>query len=76
LPDGVSATNSTVKVTRVFARPDASKVRESADDIRHGKFVQPISQRLPLQSAAKARALAQKGGSGKLILVIRDAAPQ
>ena len=75
-PEGVSATNPSVKVTRVFARPDASKVREFADDIRDGKFVLPISQRLPLHDAAKAHALAQKGGSGKLILVIRDPALQ
>ncbi len=76
LPDGVSATNPTVKVTRVFAQPDASKVREFADDIRDGKFVLPISQRLPLQDAAKAHALAQKGGSGKIVLLIRDPAQQ
>jgi len=75
-PDGVSATNPTVKVTRVFAQPDASKVREFADDIRDGKFVLPISQRLPLQDAAKAHALAQKGGAGKIVLVIRDPALQ
>ena len=68
-PDGVSATNPSVKITRVFARADASKVREFADDIRDGKFVLPISQRLPLQDAAKAHALAQKGGSGKIVLV-------
>jgi NADPH:quinone reductase-like Zn-dependent oxidoreductase len=71
-PDGVSVTNPSVKVTRVFARPDASKVREFADDIRDGKFVLPISHRMPLQEAAKAHALAQKGGSGKLVLVIQD----
>jgi NADPH:quinone reductase-like Zn-dependent oxidoreductase len=75
-PDGVSATNPAVKVTRVFAQPDASKVREFADDIRDGKFVLPISQHLPLQDAAKAHALAQKGGSGKIVLVIRDPALQ
>ncbi|MGO9634464.1 MAG: NADP-dependent oxidoreductase [Steroidobacteraceae bacterium] len=75
-PDGVSATNPTVKVTRVFGRPDASKVREFADDIRDGKFVLPISHRLPLQDAAKAHALAQKGGSGKIVLVIGDPALQ
>jgi NADPH:quinone reductase-like Zn-dependent oxidoreductase len=68
-PDGVSATNPSVKITRVFARADASKVREFADDIRDGKFVLPIGQRLPLQDAAKAHALAQKGGSGKIVLV-------
>jgi NADPH:quinone reductase-like Zn-dependent oxidoreductase len=54
----------------VFARPDASKVREFADDIRDGKFVLPISQRLPLSDAAKAHSLVQKGGSGKIILVM------
>jgi NADPH:quinone reductase-like Zn-dependent oxidoreductase len=75
-PDGVSATNPTVKVTRVFAQPDASKVREFADDIRDGKFMLPISQRLPLRDAAKAHALAQKGGAGKIVLVIRDPALQ
>jgi NADPH:quinone reductase-like Zn-dependent oxidoreductase len=69
-PDGVSATNPTVKLIRVFARPDASKVREFADDIRDGKFVLPISRHLPLQEAAKAHALVQKGGSGKIVLVI------
>jgi NADPH:quinone reductase-like Zn-dependent oxidoreductase len=76
LPDGASATNPTAKITRVFARADASKVREFADDIRDGKFVLPISQRLPLRDAAKAHSLAQKGGSGKLILMIRDDASQ
>ena len=73
LPDSVPATNPAVNVTRVFARPDASKVREFADDVRDGKFVLPIGQRLPLREAAKAHVLAQKGGSGKLILVIRGA---
>jgi NADPH:quinone reductase-like Zn-dependent oxidoreductase len=70
-PDGVSATNPTVKVTRVFARPDASKVREFADDIRDGKFALPISRRLPLRDAGYGQELVQKGGSaGKIILMI------
>jgi NADPH:quinone reductase-like Zn-dependent oxidoreductase len=56
-------------VTRVFAHPDASKIREFADDIRDGKFVLPISRRLPLQDAAQAHALVQKGGAGKIVLV-------
>ena len=70
LPDGVAATNPTVKVARVLARPDASKLREFADDVRDGKFLVPISQRLPLQDASKAHALAQSGGAGKIVLVI------
>jgi NADPH:quinone reductase-like Zn-dependent oxidoreductase len=70
LPEGVPARNASVHVTRVFAKPDASKVREFADDIRDGKFVLPISQRLPLRDAAKAHALVQAGGAGKVVLVI------
>jgi NADPH:quinone reductase-like Zn-dependent oxidoreductase len=64
--------NPTVTVTRVFARPDASKVREFADDIRDGKFLLPISHRLPLREASEAHVLAQKGGAGKIVLVCRD----
>jgi NADPH:quinone reductase-like Zn-dependent oxidoreductase len=72
LPEGVPKLNPTVTVTRVFARPDASKVREFADDIRDGKFLLPISRRMPLRDAGEAQALVQKGGAGKIILVCRD----
>jgi NADPH:quinone reductase-like Zn-dependent oxidoreductase len=69
-PDGVAQSNTAVKVTRVYARPDASKVREFADDIRDKKFVLPISRRLPLRAAGEGQALLQKGGAaGKIILV-------
>jgi NADPH:quinone reductase-like Zn-dependent oxidoreductase len=69
-PAEASATNPTVEVTRVFARPDASKVREFADDIRDGAFSLPISRRLPLRDAAAAHTLMQNGGAGKIILLI------
>ena len=72
LPEGVPKRNATVTVTRVFARPDALKVREFADDVRDGKFLLPISRRLPLRDAGQAQALAQAGGIGKIILVCRD----
>ena len=72
-PEGVAQRNPTVTVARVFARPDASKVREFADDIRDGKFVLPIGRRLPLRDAGEAQALAQKGGVGKIVLVIHSA---
>jgi NADPH:quinone reductase-like Zn-dependent oxidoreductase len=72
LPDGVSKLYPTVTVTRVYARADASKVREFADDIRDGKFQLPIGRRMPLRDAGEAHALAQRGGSGKIVLVCRD----
>ncbi len=71
-PPGVAQRNPAVTVTRVFTRPDASKVREFADDIRDGKFLLPISRRLPLREAAAAHTLAQSGGAGKIVLICRD----
>ena len=73
LPAGVAESNPAVKVSRVFARPDASKVREFADDIRDNKFVLPISRRLPLRNAGEGQTLVEKGGaSGKVILLSRN----
>jgi NADPH:quinone reductase-like Zn-dependent oxidoreductase len=72
LPEGVPQRNVTVTVTRVFARADASKVREFADDVRDGKFLLPIGRRLPLRHASEAHALAQRGGAGKIVLVCRE----
>ncbi len=69
LPEGSSEKFPAVTVTRVFARPDASKIREFADDVRDGKFVLPVSRRLPLRQAAEANALMERGGGGKIVLV-------
>jgi NADPH:quinone reductase-like Zn-dependent oxidoreductase len=74
LPDGASAKNPTVKTARVGAKPDPSKVREFADDVRDGKFVLPIGRRLPLRDAAEAHRLGEKGGIGKIILLAPGAA--
>jgi NADPH:quinone reductase-like Zn-dependent oxidoreductase len=75
LPEGTAALYPTVKITRVFAKPDPSKVREFADDVRDGKFVLPIGRRLPLRDAATAQVLAEKGGIGKIVLLMLDPQP-
>jgi NADPH:quinone reductase-like Zn-dependent oxidoreductase len=72
LPESAAAKNPTVKITRVGARPDASKLREFADAVRDGKFVLPIGRRMPLRDAAEAHALGQKGGIGKILLPVPD----
>ncbi len=72
LPESAAAQNPTVKITRVGARPDPSKVREFADDVRDGKFVLPIGRRMPLRDAAEAHVLGQKGGIGKILLLAPD----
>jgi NADPH:quinone reductase-like Zn-dependent oxidoreductase len=72
MPEGAAAQNPTVKIKRVFAKPDPSKVREFADDVRDGKFVIPIGRRMPLQDAAEAHVLGEKGGIGKILLLASD----
>jgi NADPH:quinone reductase-like Zn-dependent oxidoreductase len=72
LPESAAAKNPTVKITRVGAQPDPSKVREFADDVRDGKFVLPIGCRMPLRAAAEAHVLGQKGGIGKILLLAPD----
>ncbi len=70
LPEGAAALHQSVKITRVFAQPDPSTVRAFADDVRDGKFVLPIGRRLPLRDAAEAQVIAERGGVGKVILLI------
>jgi NADPH:quinone reductase-like Zn-dependent oxidoreductase len=69
LPESTAVQNPTVKITRVGARPDPSKVREFADDVRDGKFVLPIGRRMPLRDAAEAHVLGEKGSIGKILLL-------
>ncbi len=71
LPESAPQSNSTIKVTRVFGRADASKVREFADDLRDGKWRLPIGRRMPLAQASEAHVLGEKGGAGKIVLVCR-----
>jgi NADPH:quinone reductase-like Zn-dependent oxidoreductase len=72
LPQSAVAQNPGVKITRVGARPDPSKVREFADDVRDGKFVLPIGCRMPLRDAVQAHVLGEKGGIGKIVLLAPD----
>jgi NADPH:quinone reductase-like Zn-dependent oxidoreductase len=72
LPQSAAAQNPAVKITRVFAQPDSSKVREFADDVRDGKFVLPIGRRMPLRDAGEAHVLGETGGIGKILLLAPD----
>jgi NADPH:quinone reductase-like Zn-dependent oxidoreductase len=58
-----------VKVEHVFSKFDRKTLEFMAEAVRDGKLVIPISQRLPLSQAAEAQAAAEKGGSGKILLV-------
>src|SRR6202050_4133710 len=72
LPERAAVENPAVKITRVFTKPDPSKVREFADDVRDGKFILPIGRRMPLRDAAEAHVLGEKGGIGKILLLAQN----
>ncbi len=53
----------------VWAHPDAARLHELASDVRTGKLVIPIADRMPLADAARAQQRAEKGGIGKILLI-------
>jgi NADPH:quinone reductase-like Zn-dependent oxidoreductase len=70
IPEGCAAMHPQITVTRVFAQPDPSKVREFLDDVRDGNFVLPIGRRLALRDAAEGHRLGERGGVGKILLIV------
>jgi NADPH:quinone reductase-like Zn-dependent oxidoreductase len=64
-----AATYPSVKVTHVFSHFDRKTLEFMAEAVRDGKLIIPISQKLPLSEAAEAQAAAEKGSSGKILLV-------
>jgi NADPH:quinone reductase-like Zn-dependent oxidoreductase len=59
-----------VKVAHVFSKFDRKTLEFMAEAVRDGKLVIPISQKFPLSEAASAQAAAEKGGGGKILLVV------
>jgi len=64
-----SAKYPSVKVVHVFSKFDRKTLEFMAEAVRDGKLVIPISRKLPLREAAEAQAAAEKGGTGKILLV-------
>jgi NADPH:quinone reductase-like Zn-dependent oxidoreductase len=60
----------TVKVEAFGSHPDAANMRSLAEEIASGKFKVPIDRMIPLADAAKAHAEAEKGGIGKVLLLV------
>ena len=58
-----------VKVVFVFSKFDRKTLEFMAEAVRDGKLIIPITEKLPLSEAAEAQAAAEKGGSGKILLV-------
>jgi NADPH:quinone reductase-like Zn-dependent oxidoreductase len=59
----------TVRVVPVYVRADAKILQLMATAVKDGKLVIPIGPTIALKDAAKAHAVAEKGGIGKVLLV-------
>ena len=68
-PPQSAAYYPSVKVAHVVSKFDRKTLEFMAEAVRDGKLVIPISQKLPLSEAAEAQAAAEKGGTGKILLV-------
>ena len=64
-----AANYPSVKVVHVFSKFDRKTLEFMAEAVRDGRLAIPISETLPLRQAAEAQAAAEKGGSGKILLV-------
>jgi NADPH:quinone reductase-like Zn-dependent oxidoreductase len=58
-----------VKVEAFSSHPDAASMRTLAEDIANGKFRIPVDRVIPLADAARAHAEAEKGATGKVLLL-------
>jgi NADPH:quinone reductase-like Zn-dependent oxidoreductase len=68
-PPQNAAEYPSVKVVKVFSKFDRKTLEFMAEAVRDGKLVIPIGLKLPLSEAARAHAMAEKGGVGKILLV-------
>jgi NADPH:quinone reductase-like Zn-dependent oxidoreductase len=64
-----AAKYSSIKVVPVFSKFDRKTLEFMGEAVRDGKLVIPMSQKFPLREAAKAHAAAEKGSTGKIMLV-------
>ncbi len=68
-PPANAGMHPTVKIEAVQAKPDAGMLQTFAEDVAAGRFVIPIDRMVHLADAAQAQAAAEKGTTGKILLL-------
>jgi NADPH:quinone reductase-like Zn-dependent oxidoreductase len=58
-----------IRIVNVVVQSDPARLYRLAEDVLAGKLRIPIGKRLPLAGIQEAHRLAEKGGSGKILLV-------
>ncbi len=61
--------NPAIGIRPVVAAPDPRRMVKLAQDVVEGRLVIRIDRMIPLEDAAKGQAAAEKGGSGKILLL-------
>ncbi|MEI9981730.1 MAG: NADP-dependent oxidoreductase [Edaphobacter sp.] len=68
-PPANAKMHPTIKIEAVQAKPDAAMLRTMAEDVAAGRLVIPIDRMVSLAEAGNAQAAAEKGTSGKILLL-------
>jgi NADPH:quinone reductase-like Zn-dependent oxidoreductase len=63
-----AAGKAEIRVAEVYSQPDAKRLAELAADVVSGDLVIPIGKRFKLSEIREAHALAEKGGTGKVLI--------
>jgi NADPH:quinone reductase-like Zn-dependent oxidoreductase len=69
IPENASA-HPELKFIRVIAQPDTKGLLSMAEAVSNGRLTIPISARFPLKDAVKAHEMMEKGGNGKILLIL------
>jgi NADPH:quinone reductase-like Zn-dependent oxidoreductase len=65
-----SAEKFPIRVEAFMALPDASRLRQLADDAARGDFLIPIARTMKLAEIQEAHRIAERGGEGGKIILI------
>jgi NADPH:quinone reductase-like Zn-dependent oxidoreductase len=63
-----AADKAGTRVAEVWSQPDAKRLAALAEDVLSGDLVIPIGKRFKLHEIREAQTLAEKGGSGKVLI--------
>jgi len=65
-----SAEGRDLRVVTIWAQPDSVRLEELGREVARGLFSIPISKRFELSQIREAQQLAEKGGIGKIVLIV------
>ena len=65
-----SAEGRDLRVVEVWSQPDSARLGELGREVARGEFSIPIGKKFQLSQVREAQQLAEKGGIGKIVLIV------